>query len=389
VLSHSARVRPALLAAATGTIAAALIGAFAVPATGAVPAATTPAVASARQAEPKAGTKSDTESKTTCKISKRKLVPRCGVYLGLGPNPRDGESYDQAAQDWENLIGRTVDIAHYYVRGEGSVFPTSLQIMRATEPGRERMLFINWRPTRTWRAIADGASDDYLRAVAANVKQNFPDRPFFLSLHAEMEDEVVATDGSGMTALDFRDFFRHVVTVLRTEGVTNAKFVVDYIGAPHWGDVSWFEDLYPGRRYVDWIAQDPYSFGKPPVWLSDFPTMVNRVQNPPESQWRGFYNWATTSHPRKPVMLAEWGVEEADDDPQYKAEFFASILDKLDEFPRLKALVYWDCPDAGMIGDTRVDSSPQALKAWIDLVHQPEFTLPGETLLGRSPTDDR
>jgi hypothetical protein len=377
-----------LLAALTGALAVAL----AAPATGAVsprPVAATSSPTGATHTLQKARQDQTDRATKTCKIRPRKLVPTCGVYLGIGPNPRHGESYDQAREDWENLIGRTVDISHYYVRGEGTVFPTALQIERATEPGHERALFINWRPTRTWGAIADGASDDYLRAVAANIKQNFPERPFFLSLHAEMEDEVVATEGSGMTALDFRAFFRHVVTILRDEGVTNVKFVVNYIGAPHWGDVSWFDKLFPGPRYVDWSAQDPYSFGKPPVWLSDFPTMVNRVQNPPESQWRGFYNWATTNHRWKPIMLGEWGVEESPDDDGYKAAFFASILDELDEFPRLKALVYWDSPDAGMIGDTRVDSTPQSLQAFIDLAHSREFTIAGEMLLGRSPTEGR
>ncbi|MDP9394467.1 MAG: hypothetical protein M3Q27_09570, partial [Actinomycetota bacterium] len=43
-----------------------------------------------------------------------------------------------------------------------------------------------------------------------NIKATHP-RPFFLSLNAEMEDEVDTTAGSGQTAADFRDFYRHVV----------------------------------------------------------------------------------------------------------------------------------------------------------------------------------
>ena len=28
------------------------------------------------------------------------------------------------------------------------------------------------------------------------------------------------------------------------------------------------------------------------------------------TKWAGFYKWATTVHPSKPLMLAEWGVTD-------------------------------------------------------------------------------
>ena len=74
--------------------------------------------------------------------------------------------------------------------------------------------------------------------------QRFYDRPFFLTLHAEMESDVNSTPGSGMTATDFRDFFRHTVQVLRANGADRVVPIVNYTGAPHWGYEEWWDDLY-------------------------------------------------------------------------------------------------------------------------------------------------
>lgn len=313
-----------------------------------------------------------------------KLVPTCGAYLGVAANPLAGESYDQAMVNFENTIGRTVDIAHYYMRGESVLFPTASQIARAREPDHERLLLLNWRPDRTWRDIANGAVDSYLVALAGHIKTTY-DTPFMLTLHAEMEAEVNPTPGSGMTAIDFRDFFRHTVTVLKANGATNVVFVVDYIGSPNWGDVPWFNDLYPGDSYVDWIGEDPFAFGKPPVWLSDFHGMVNRVQNPAGSTWHGFYKWLRVNHPDKPLMLAEWGVAEGAGYPQYKADFFNELVKQLRRFPQLRALVYWNSNNAPQVGITQVDSTPQSLQAFTAMAHSYELTEPGRVLLQRSP----
>lgn len=321
------------------------------------------------------------EPDARCAVSD-KLVPGCGAWFGVAASPHGNESYDQAMVNFEERIGRTVDIARYYVRAQDTLFPTPLMLDRAHEPGRERVLSINWRPTLTWRAIADGAADGYLEDLAEHIKDVYPD-PFFLSLHAEMEAEVNATPGSGMTAADFRDFFRHTVTTLRSNGATSVVTVVNYMGAPHWGLEPWFETLYPGDAYVDWIAQDPFAFGEPPVFRADFAGTVDRVM--PGWDWPGFYTWATTQHPGKPIMLAEWGVEEVDEDPAYKPDYFAETLEQLKDFPQLKALVYWDHPGAVLVGETRVNSSAASLQRFQDLVLSRELALAGWSYLDRHP----
>jgi hypothetical protein len=321
---------------------------------------------------------SDSPTTGACTVSK-KLVPSCGVWFGAAAYPTAGESFDQAIMDFERTVRRPMDIVHYYHRGQSVLFPTSGEMSRANEPGRNRLLYLNWKPIGlTWRQITDGAADGFLSRLGAHIRTTHPE-PFFLSLNAEMEDEVNATAGSGRTAADFRSFFRHTVQTLRAAGADNVVFVVNYTSTPHWADKPWFDTLYPGDDVVDWIAEDPYAVGRAndSVWRTDFPGLVNRSQNPAGSDYPGFYSWAQREHPSKPIMLGEWGVDDPADDPTYKPRFFAKAGEQLAKFPKLKALVYWNAADFPVVGDTRVDSSPQALAAVRDFLSLPTLTRPG------------
>ena len=325
-----------------------------------------------------------TGEKAACELSvSPKLVPSCGAWFGVGPNPFGGESFDQALVNFEATIGRTVDISHYYTRGQDTLFPTTGMLNRANEPGRERLLLVNWKPDGyTWRQVANGAADSYLRNLADHIERYYPD-PFFLSLNAEPEDEVSPYGGSGMTATDFRDFFRHTVQVLRSNGADNIVTVMNYMGAPHWPDESWFEDLYPGNDVVDWLAEDQYAFGDElGVWLSDFGGMVDRHYD--GAAWPGFYTWATTKYPSKPIMLGEWGVSEEPAFPWYKPDFFDNVAQqRREDYPAIKALVYWDTDGRTMMGDTRPQSTSASLRAYKEMAARRGFTRPGEVYLDR------
>jgi hypothetical protein len=98
--------------------------------------------------------------------------------------------------------------------------------------------------------------------------------------------------------------------------------------------------------------------------------MVNRQDG---AAWPGFYTWATTTHPGKPIMLAEWGVTEDPLNPAAKTDFFATMLSELPSFPDLKALVYWNAPGALPQDGTRIDSDPAALSAYRQLAGSPLF----------------
>ncbi|MGP9031756.1 CBM96 family carbohydrate-binding protein [Glutamicibacter mysorens] len=314
------------------------------------------------------------------------LVPSCGIWFGAAANPLGSESWDQALVNFEKTADRDMDIAHYYKRGQSAMFPNSTELKRQNESGNERILFYNWKPTGlTWRQVADGAADGYLKKLAQHMDQN-AQKKFFLSLNAEMEDEVNESAGSGQTAKDFADFFSHTVKVLRANGADNMVTVMNYTGIQKWGEKSWFDDLYPGDDVVDWIAQDPYAFGKPPVWLTDMEGMVNRTSN--EASWPGFYNWAASEHPSKPQMLGEWGVDEDPAYPSYKADFWKTAADQLEDLPKIKALVYWDSTgvtpngEALSVGDTRVDSKSTSLSAFRNFLNDDYVNVARESYFG-------
>ncbi|MBG6217300.1 hypothetical protein IWX75_001755 [Arthrobacter sp. CAN_A6] len=328
---------------------------------------------------------SPTSPSGTCEVSVI-LVPSCGAWFGASANPLAGESWDAALGNFEAQAGRTMDIAHYYKRGQSAMFPNAVELNRQDEPGKNRILFYNWKPTGlTWRQVADGAADDYLIDLAEHMKTT-ADEPFFLSLNAEMEDEVNPQPGSGQTADDYREFARHTVQVLRSNGVGNAVVVMNYIGIQKWGETSWFEDLYPGDDVVDWIAQDPYAFGAPPVWLTDFDGLANRTTG---GAWPGFYNWAAENHPNKPQMFAEWGVDEKPEYPNHKTDFFRTAEEQLKNHPKIKALVYWNSSGIAadgsprFVGKTRIDSAPGTLEAFRDFVQIDELTAPRAYYLDR------
>nr|BFE67593.1 hypothetical protein GCM10020092_008940 [Actinoplanes digitatis] len=109
-----------------------------------------------------------------------------------------------------------------------------------------------------------------------------------------------------MTAKDYAAMYRHVITRLRANGVTNAVNVIAYMGNEKWMAQSWWKDLYPGDAYVDWIGLDSYvSVEKGYYHYGDMGDILDRQ---PTGGGLGWYDWAVKNHPKKPIMVAEWGM---------------------------------------------------------------------------------
>ncbi|GLK11579.1 glycoside hydrolase family 26 protein [Streptosporangium carneum] len=294
-----------------------------------------------------------------------KLVPVCGAWWGIAPEVFTGRPPRRALARAERRMGRRADIVHLYHRGS-ELFPTSEERLIARDPGGRRLLLINWKPSfdHTWAEIAGGALDGRIDRLAAHIVRSFPER-FFLTVHHEPEDDVRESPGSGMTADDYAAMFRHVVLRLRRGGVDNAVTVMTYMGAPNWAARPWFDRLYPGDDVVDWVAADPYVDDR----VQTFGGLVDKTREE-FADWPGFYSWARSRRPAKPVMVAEWGVFERPEGPGFKESFFSAVRGEMRAYPRIKALVYFDSPRAPR-GDTRFDTTPGGLKAFGDLASDP------------------
>ncbi|MDW3214183.1 MAG: glycosyl hydrolase [Ilumatobacteraceae bacterium] len=305
-------------------------------------------------------------SPSGCHVSEL-LVPSCGVWLGATTPSRDGSfDYDRGLAEYENVAQNTPDILHFYKTG-AQKFPTSWEIAQTERPGKQRSLLLyNWKPSKsdTWAQIANGAADSEIATVANSLKK-YPDK-LFLNIFHEPEDNVQDWSGSGMTAADYGNMYRYVVNKLRAHGVTNAVYVWNPMG--YYGWRHYFDDLYPGHDYVDWMCYDPYATDNR---FNGFGELIN--DDRPDLNWPGFYNWSLAKAPGKPLMMCEWGVDvDGNADP-------ASVL-KVDpntimaKYPHLKAIVYFN--DNGR-WDTRLTNTTTKGKALGDayrnFANQPIF----------------
>jgi hypothetical protein len=301
-----------------------------------------------------------------CTIS-AKLVPSCGAWWGIAPKAHTNIPRNVGLPQLEQEGQTKYNLLHDY-HENGELFPTAMEKTIAFEPGANRVLLENWKPATdmTWAQVAAGQADARIDAEANYIKTSFP-YPFFLAVWHEPENDVIETPGSGMTAADYAAMFRHVVLRLRADGATQPVIVMDYMGFDSYAQFSWFNDLYPGDDVVDWIAIDPYGSGDPTGYRSgDFTKLVNR----PDGSFPGYYSWATRSHPGKPIMLAEWGIDESTIDPQGKARYFGTVSSQMYKFPAIKALVYFDYNGPGPNNhprSTSPDTSTVSLDAWRQL----------------------
>jgi hypothetical protein len=308
-----------------------------------------------------------------CTVS-RTLVPSCGHWWGVAPMAHTSVPVRRGMQEEERTASRVLDIVHTY-HVDGQLFPTSAERSLALQPGHHRLLLINWKPATdmSWRAVAHGGADARIDRLARYIKGTFRHR-FFLDIWHEPENDVITNPARGMTAKDYRAMYQHVVRRLRSDGVHWAVTVMNYMGFDNWARTSWFRYLWPGRRYVNWLAYDPYGTGARHGWTAhNFATLVNR----PDGDFPGFYRWARRVHPYQPIMLAEWGVQAAASDPSGQARFFRSVGAELHRFPDIKALVYFDMPrpPSGQ-PRTYLRADGQATAAYRKLVNSPTLRGP-------------
>lgn len=210
---------------------------------------------------------------------------------------------------------------------------------------------ITWEPWTSaerpfpLRAIAAGKYDRYLRRAAGSAA-NWG-KPFMVRFAQEMNGNWFpwGRGVDGNTARDYRKAWKHIVDLFRAQGATN----VIWVWSPNEdsGGNFQFVPLYPGDRWVDWVALDGFNFGGSQGWPS-FTTIFGSTYD------------RLVALTDKPVMIAETGSTE---DWGSKPEWVASALEReAPRFPHLRAIVWFDGETSR--GDFRVDSSSAALEAF-------------------------
>ncbi len=350
------------------------------------------ALAAAAAVAAPAHTRADGVTTTTCG---RVLPPSWGSYLGAFTDFNTRETYNadhvsgSRIAAFEKLAGHTLTWVYF-----------SQQWYRGLRFPRERVLTI-WRhgavpyiaflpssgifygpgpkqhkPERryTLQRIIDGVFDRQLRGWADGARSLGV--PLLLSFGAEVNDEwgpwnarwngADQTDGYGDPtypdgAERYRDAYRHLVELFRTEGATNVSFV--FHADSYRPDHSWntLDLYYPGDAYVDWLGISDYGTLDPRVPMSPFARKLDVS---------GVYR-VLTKLSRRPVAIVEMGtVERAAGE---KAAWITGAFRALrsGRYPRVRATVWWSM-DSG--ANTRIDSSPGALGAFREGVRGTFFT---------------
>lgn len=194
--------------------------------------------------------------------------------------------------------------------------------------------------------IAAGKYDNYLRREADAVKAT----NMTVMVRFAHEMNLLSSDWgpgkAGNTGSGYVDAWRHIVTIFREEGATNAQWVwapnIDYGGRP-------FTQFFPGDEWVDYVALDGYNWG-----TSD------------GESWESFAkifasSYATiTQLSAKPVIVAETASSESGGSKASWIEetFFKTIPQTM---PRVAAVVWFNDDKED---DWRVNSSQASLDAY-------------------------
>lgn len=293
------------------------------------------------------------------------LVPAVGAWFGATTAAQGVQSDSTATglAEWVSWTGFRPQILSFYKTGtyDGNLSTTYRNMCDPTT-GTRAIPFLHMKFNAggaTWAQVAAGAQDSTIDTFFAGV-MTYPYR-MFLAIHHEPDDDVGA---SGFSATDYRNMWARVKSRAAAAGVTNVIWVMQYAGYPsNAGSASgsFWESLLPD---VDWIGWDPYTWT---TTTNTFAKLVNNVSGAP-SGYAGFYNWATTNHPGKPLIICETGAGIG---TGYLTEtqataYWTEWSTAIPSFPAIKAFMPWNAlgiRDYQVQGRTNLAAAVTAMKA--------------------------
>ncbi len=280
--------------------------------------------------------------------------------LGVGVQ---GNNIGSQVTAFESLIGRPVDVTRHYQNWPDPIIDRDVQA--SLDAGK--MQLIAWHPFFSknsgtpairWTDIAAGKYDADIDRVIAEL-QTVGSKPILFVFHHEPEDDVdsIASQGAcGTSAGEFVSAWKHVKSRMRKALPKTIMLGVCLMGSTYRGGKGGADVWCPSTMRADFIATDGYSRDassgqKPKTFLSVFEAAYN------VSVARG-----------KPFVLQEVGTAEADNDPNFKANWFKDMGTYTNQWkPYL--LMYSNVLATNFGGqDYRIDTSPQALQSFNDNV---------------------
>lgn len=258
---------------------------------------------------------------------------------------RDGVSQPKPLED---LIGRRLEINHSFQHWVNTVVPSSVDDDIAA--GRTSMISWGAGPQAVLEATARGDNDAFIKAQAKALRDKR--HPIFLRYSWEMDLEQ-----RGYTPSTFVDAWQRTYGLFQEVSAKNVTFT----WCPTWLGfrTGLAEEFYPGREYVHWIAADGYARD-----ADNYRSMAFMF---PE-----FHAFGTQEG--KPMMIGETGVAEDPDDPGNQARWLRqSAIDLKTTFTGVRAVCFFDTPDANHTNDWQLEGNPQTEAAVVELAADPYF----------------
>lgn len=274
-------------------------------------------------------------------------TPTSTATVALGAYVYGFPSAASALDDFNALVGDDIGIAMYYQSWTGpwNAFCASCAdaaILRGATP------LVTWEPWTTAKSIAAGDHDAYLRTYLSAVA-TWGKRIYLRPMHEMNGGWYPWGYGvSGNTAGDLVAAFRRIVTIGRSVGASNVRWV----WSPNVGqfDRVSYASIYPGDDYVDWLGLDGYNWGTSQSW-SGWQSITSVMQSSYD---------AITDLSSRPLMIGETASSEHGGD---KAAWIrrAFLTDLPSAMPRIRAVVWFN---EDKETDWRVNSSSSSLGAW-------------------------
>lgn len=219
------------------------------------------------------------------------------------------------------------------------------------------------QPAYTPADIAAGRYDAFIRRAALETAAY--KKPVFIRLAPEMNGSWFPWGAkiNGNTPASYISMWRHVVSIFRSVGATNAKWV--WSPNVNCSGTCPFPAYYPGNSWVDWVALDGYNYASvdKTAWMSF------------EQLFQKSYD-ILAGMTSKPMMIAETSSTELGGDKAAWIESIPHVITTV--MPRVRALIWFDRVKET---DWRINSSAASLAAFRNVAQSGFFSAPLSSLL--------
>jgi beta-mannanase len=268
--------------------------------------------------------------------------------IQLGAYTPGAPASASALSEYASMVGRQPDIVMWYRDfPQPLLYSNEVANLRAT--GQTPM--ITWEPyEQSLSGIASGAQDSYLRE-SAQIAKKWGSTVMIRFAH-EMNGNWYPWGSSRTSPETFIAAWRHVVSIFRSEGATNVKWVwspnvqegVKYPISPY----------FPGDEWVDDIGLDGYNWGSIPgeTWRSMSEVFAASYA-------------VVTQLSTKPVIITETSSSETGGEKAawIRTGFMTTIPQS---FPRVSAVVWFN---KAQEDNWTIDSSQSSLEAYRAVVN--------------------